>query len=158
MAFLLRGKRQKQDRFVTIFADSSGITATFHRLRWRTFHPPPQDCISPNKTTTQGPYRTAGTSSHQISRRAQCAPPTRSEQNPKLFSSYRCSGYFSLQMSPPQTAGCGNFNLWRASTLQPSSQPNSALIEDTGDRRYYFHGALISHTFPISSVKQKVII
>lgn len=45
-------------------------------------------------------------------------PPTRSEQNPKLFSSHRCSGYFSLQMSPPQTTGCGNFNLWRASTLQ----------------------------------------
>lgn len=83
---------------------------------------------------------------HQISQRARLCVRDTFAADPELFCSHICSGYFSLQMSPPQTAGCGNLGLWRASTLQPGCQPDSALIEDTGDPRYYSRGALISHT------------
>lgn len=74
-------------------------------------------------------------------------PPTRWEQNPKLFSSHRCSGYFSLQMSPPQTAGCGNFNLWRASTLQPGLPTRQRL-----NWRHWWSQTLLARSLNFSHV------
>lgn len=51
----------------------------------------------------------AGASSQQRSRAA--------EQKP-VQAQMLGRGFFPLQMSPPQTAGCGNLHLWRASTPQ----------------------------------------
>lgn len=119
--WLFFSEKRPQNKTILSLGNDFGAQSwysPFQQLQWRTIHLPPQAWILRTATSQWGSNLRTFITSVKSKSSVGSRWIRRSEQNPKLFSSHRCSGYFSLQMSPPQTTGCGNFNLWRASTLQ----------------------------------------